>query len=458
MRSPARARAPGAVPPTPARPGRCRALLLLGVAGIAVVSACDAAFHGRHLAATSTPALSFAFSDGSRNDQAVQGEPVELVITLPRVGYSLAVDPATNVIDSARIVLTSDRPLGDPQSGGIDPGVNVTPFAESQGWLTVVDGGGATFDVHVAMDSGAPLLFPTGLLRFTLFVVDDADRTSDPFVVELTLASPARPTLVLRLERPPADRIPTGLSLPLGPDSLPFVGEQLPLALIAQGIPSPTTGSAFTRLFGPGGIDPSRLEISADHDLGDPANGGIAAGTNLAPLFATDLDFIVDSQTGGFTTGMLFPLDAPFSPALGTTTFAGTVLDDDDVASDPQSGTLSVVARVTLSLHVQPIFSGHCGFQCHDGDFPFLDQDLSVGHAYASTVNVRAVETPDDSCATLRIAPYDPDASYLFHKVSNTYLGGCVQGSGDWMPPGLPLGDDDLATIEAWILQGAADD
>jgi hypothetical protein len=430
----------------------------VSAAGIASVAACDAAFHGRHFAATSAPQLSFGFSDGSHDEQAVQGDPVELRISVPQVGYSLAVDPATKEVDPARLVLTSDRPLGDPQSGGIDPGVNVTPFAIAQGWLTAVDGGDSTFDVRVAMDSGAPLLFPTGLTRFTLFVVDDADRTSSPFTVELTLASPARPTLVLKLERPPADRIPTGLSLPLGPDGLPFAGEQLPLALVAEGIPNPSTGADFTRLLGPNGIDPARLEITADHDLGDPSNGGIAAGVNLAPLFATDLDFIVDPGTGGFTTGMLFPLDAAFSPALGTTTFAGSVLDDDDVASDPQSATLEVVARVTLSLHVQPIFSGHCGFQCHDGDFPFLDQDLSVGHAYASTVNVRAVETPDDSCATLRIAPYDPDASYLFHKVSGTHVGGCVQGSGDQMPPGLPLGDADLATIEAWILQGAADD
>jgi hypothetical protein len=430
----------------------------VGVAAVAFVAACDAAFHGRHLASTSVPQLSFHFADGSREAQAVQGDPVELRVTVPRVGYSLMADRATQSVDPTRLVLVADRPLGDPQAGGIAPGVSVTPFAIAQGWLTIVDPGGATFDVRFLMDSGVPLSFPTGLTRFTLFVVDDADRVSAPFVVELTLVSPERPTLVLRLERPPAGRVPTGLSLPLGSDGLPFAGEQLPFALTAQGIPNPATGAAFTRLLGANGIDPTRLQIAADQDLGDPQNGGIAAGVNLAPIFATDLDFIVDPDTGGFTTGMLFPLAALFSPALGTVTFSGTVLDDADVASDPQSAALEVVTRVTLSLDVQPIFSGHCGFECHDGDFPFLGQDLSIGHSYASTVNVRAVETPDDSCATLRVAPYDSDASYLFHKVSGTHLGGCVNGSGDQMPPGLPLGSGDLATIEGWILQGAPDD
>lgn len=426
--------------------------------GVALVAACDAAFHARHLASVSVPQLSFGFGDGTSAHQAVQGDPVELDVAVPRVGYSLMADLATQSVDPTRLVLVCDRPLGDPLAGGIAPGVNVTPFAIAQGWLSIVDGGGPTFDVRIVMDTGTPLQFSTGLSRFTLFTVDDADRVSAPFVVELTLVSPERPTLVLRLERPPAGSVPTGLSLPLGGDGLPFVGTTLPFALIAEGIPNPSTGAAFTRLLGPNGIDPTRLDITADQDLGDPQNGGIAAGTNLAPLFATDIQFIVDPTTGGFTTGMLFPLDALFSPALGTTTFTGTVLDDADAESDPQSATLAVDARVTLSLDVQPIFSGHCGFGCHDGDFPFLGQDLSTGHSWASTVNVRSQETPDDSCATLRVAPYDSDASYLFHKVSGTHLGGCVNGSGDQMPPGLPLGSGDLATIEGWILQGAPDD
>ena len=260
------------------------------------------------------------------------------------------------------------------------------------------------------------------------------------------------------LRTPPSGATTTRLSLPPDGGGNPLLGERRAFALTVAGIPNPTTGAAFTRLLGPNGIDPARLVVTADHDLGDPTKGGIAAGTNLAPDFATDLDFVVDPVTGGFTTGMVFPADATFAAALGTTTFTAMVLDDADVPSDPQAVGLDVVPRTTLAANVQPILSGHCGFQCHDGDFPILDMNLSDGKTFVHVVNVRAVETPDDSCATLRVAPYDAEASYLFRKVSGTHLGDCAQGSGDQMPPGLPLGADDLATIEQWILQGAFDD
>jgi hypothetical protein len=441
-------------------PSRLRLAPLCGSLVVAVVAlaSCDSAFHGGTTVGGAVPRLAFSFGDGTQEADVVQGDPVGLRVTLPRVGYARVVATPSLVVDPSRLVLVCDRPLGDPQAGGFAPGVNLSTFAADQGWLTAFDGGGATLEARFDMDSDTPLLFPTGLLRFTLFVEDDADRISAPFVVELTLISPERPTLVMRLERPPADRITTGLSLPLGLDGLPFVGEQLPLALVIEGIPNPASAARFTRLIGANGIDPARLVVSADHDLGDPQNGGVAAGENLASRFAIDLDFVVDPDTGGFTTGLLFHDDDLLSPALGTTTFSGTVLDDGDVLSDPQTATLEVESRVTLSLHVQPILSANCGFECHDGQFPILDQDLSTGHTYASTVGVRAAETPDDSCATLRIDPYDTDASYLFHKVSGTHLGGCVNGSGDSMPPGLPLGSSDLAVIQEWILQGAPDD
>jgi hypothetical protein len=74
-------------------------------------------------------------------------------------------------------------------------------------------------------------------------------------------------------------------------------------------------------------------------------------------------------------------------------------------------------------------------------------------------VNVRSSETPADSCATLLVDPYFFDASYLWHKVDGTHLGGCVNGSGARMPRGAPkLSGDELAAIRRWILQGAHDD
>jgi hypothetical protein len=425
---------------------------------LALPFACDSAFKGGTTTAGSGASLTFEFGGGGSQSDAVQGDPVELKILVPRIGFARLLDPITLSIYPARLELTADRAIGDPAQGGFAAGESLTQFAIAQGWTSVLEPPGTVREIHVAADTATPLLFPAGLMHLSLGVTDDVGRSFGPFVLELTVISAQRPTVVVRCEIPPSGTAPTGVSLPLDGDGRPLLGDRRPFALTVTGIPNPTTGEPFTRVLGAGGIDPARLVVTADHDLGDPAKGGILAGTNLAPSFATDLDFVVDPVTGGFTTGMLFPADATFAAALGTTTFTATVLDDADVPSDPQAVGLDVVPRTTLAANVQPILSGHCGFQCHDGDFPILDMNLSDGQTFSHVVNVRAVETPDDSCATLRVAPYDAEASYLFRKVSGTHLGDCAQGSGDQMPPGLPLGADDRATIEQWILQGAFDD
>lgn len=52
------------------------------------------------------------------------------------------------------------------------------------------------------------------------------------------------------------------------------------------------------------------------------------------------------------------------------------------------------------------------------------------------------------------IAPSDPENSYLLHKISGTHLD--VGGSGVQMPMGTPaLSPEDIALVEAWIVQGA---
>lgn len=446
-------------PDVPPRATRLRAASLAAL--LALAGACDSAYQSRSATVAVGASLEFAFAGGTPHAFAVQGDTVGLKIVVPDLGYALLLDPATLAIDPARLDLVADRDLGDPAQGGIAAGTSFTQFAIAQGWTSVVTPPGPpglAREIDVAMDTATPLLFPAGLVHLSLAVLDDVGTRAGPFQIELTMISAQRPTVVARCETPPPGRTTTGVSLPLDGAGHPLVGEGRPFALTVTGIPNPKTGAPFTRLIGAGGVDPARFVVTADHDLGDPTQGGIAAGTNLASRFATDLDFVVDPLTGGFTTGMLFPAGAAFAPALGTTAFTATVTDDGDVPSDPQVVALDVVPRITLSADVQPIFSAHCGFQCHDGDFPILDMNLSDGQTWSHVVDVRSQETPDDSCATLRVAPYDSGASYLFHKVSGTHLGGCVNGSGDQMPVGLPLGQSDLVTIEAWIAQGAFDD
>ena len=57
-------------------------------------------------------------------------------------------------------------------------------------------------------------------------------------------------------------------------------------------------------------------------------------------------------------------------------------------------------------------------------------------------------------CPLSLVTPGDSSQSYLMHKLDGTHLG--VGGSGDSMPPGLPLLDQDTRDgIRAWIDDGA---
>ena len=51
------------------------------------------------------------------------------------------------------------------------------------------------------------------------------------------------------------------------------------------------------------------------------------------------------------------------------------------------------------------------------------------------------------------VVPGDPDASYLYEKLSKA-----APELGDQMPPGAPLEADRLEQIRAWIAAGAKDD
>jgi hypothetical protein len=98
---------------------------------------------------------------------------------------------------------------------------------------------------------------------------------------------------------------------------------------------------------------------------------------------------------------------------------------------------------VSFKTDVAPLI-GHCttGDGCH-----------GIGRLmtwpYQALINVAAADCPDQR---VRVKPGDPTASYLVDKLLGVNL--C---SGTRMPPqGTPLSDADMALIEAWICQGAA--
>jgi uncharacterized membrane protein len=114
--------------------------------------------------------------------------------------------------------------------------------------------------------------------------------------------------------------------------------------------------------------------------------------------------------------------------------------------------TLLVAPAVTADVHfseVTAILAREC-VMCHQPYDAKGELTLHPAGAWSSLVGAasRQVEM-------LLVAPADVDQSYLYRKLTDTHLE--VGGSGDAMPFDAKLNTEQLATIRAWIEQGAQD-
>ena len=108
---------------------------------------------------------------------------------------------------------------------------------------------------------------------------------------------------------------------------------------------------------------------------------------------------------------------------------------------------------VSFAAQIQPIFTQNCAVSgCHDGASSAAGLNLEAGQAYGNLVEVASTQVPSLS----RVAPGDPEKSYLFMKHSGA--SGIV---GDRMPrtnPGFLDQNPDLLELERrWIAEGAFD-
>jgi hypothetical protein len=101
---------------------------------------------------------------------------------------------------------------------------------------------------------------------------------------------------------------------------------------------------------------------------------------------------------------------------------------------------------LTLTTIETEIFARSCT-SCHGGSSPSEDLDLE-GRTYERLVNVPSAQAPN----LMLVAPGDPDASYLYLKITGQ------AAVGNRMPPLRGLSDDRIAFIESWILDGAEDE
>jgi len=92
--------------------------------------------------------------------------------------------------------------------------------------------------------------------------------------------------------------------------------------------------------------------------------------------------------------------------------------------------------------------------ECRSCHAPGADLDLSPGVAWTNLVNHAA--PPAEACGGTLVVPGDPDASYLYQKVSSK-----KPCAGAQMPLGEfasnPLPDCVVALVRDWIASGAPD-
>jgi len=118
--------------------------------------------------------------------------------------------------------------------------------------------------------------------------------------------------------------------------------------------------------------------------------------------------------------------------------------------------TTPVVVQPTLASIQAEVFGPTCSIGCHNGagGAPPIVMDLTnAGSSYLALVGAGGTGIPSmQQPAVLRVAPGDPDASYLVRKIQGT-----LGITGQRMPP-LPAGALPPATITAirdWIAAGA---
>ena len=121
-----------------------------------------------------------------------------------------------------------------------------------------------------------------------------------------------------------------------------------------------------------------------------------------------------------------------------------------ETVTGPGVGGEPIDPTATFTRVQSEIFTPTCAnIGCHD---PLGQQSqliLSAGRAYEQTVSRSSVEMPN----LLRVAPGNPDNSYLYRKITGAGI------TGDRMPQGRPpLSDAQIRLVRDWIRRGAPND
>ena len=127
---------------------------------------------------------------------------------------------------------------------------------------------------------------------------------------------------------------------------------------------------------------------------------------------------------------------------------AATLVVAATTATAQEAGEAGEAAPVRFEQDIQPFFNQQC-YACHLRGAEPGGLALEPGIAYEELVGVESTQSD-----LLRVAPGEPEASYLVHKLRGTHLE--VGGEGARMPQGgVGVTEDILDTIVRWIEAGA---
>lgn len=120
---------------------------------------------------------------------------------------------------------------------------------------------------------------------------------------------------------------------------------------------------------------------------------------------------------------------------------------DHPAASSPASDLPGETA-VSFRRDLIPLFRDNCAI-CHQDELPYASLSVEPESAYQMLVGAPATEADME-----RVAPGNPDRSYLLLKISGRNK--FVKGGGVGMPLGaLPLSAAEVDLVRRWIQQGA---
>ena len=190
---------------------------------------------------------------------------------------------------------------------------------------------------------------------------------------------------------------------------------------------------------------------------GSDTDGPIKASATATPTSAGD-----DSSSSEPDTSASDTSPSTTDPSSGSTTgddtdgtgetmgIGDTGSTTDDSAGGTSTGDVTAStgeSAISFAAIVQPILNANCG--CHQGGGSSGMLVLDAGAAYDNLVDVESGQ----AAGVMRVAPADPANSYFLAKIQGTHAD--LGGSGNPMPPGGAINENQILLIEDWIADGA---